>query len=137
MGYDKINLASLGEFFEDCSDMTDGTPDTTSSDGLLHQYFKCNAYVYQAMKLEDMISKICIAGRAAFTVEKGKLFVVQDKKVPYSVGAINQQNTISGTNSMSYEQSPSGIQVSFSDEDDGYDTNIIYAMSDGESTLIT
>lgn len=102
LGYDAINLPSVGELFEDCSDMTDGTPDATSADGLLHIPFNCNAYVYQSVKLEDMISKICTTARAAYVIENNKLFVVQDKSVPYSVGALNQQNVISGTNTMSY-----------------------------------
>ena len=44
----------------------------------------------------------------------------------------NQKNTLKSSYSISYGELPSGIQLSYPDEDDGYNTNQLYCMTDGE-----
>ena len=96
-------------------------------------YFTANAYVYQPEMLENILAKIAVAGRAVYTRNnKGRITVVMDKPEKYPVALINQQNTLKSTYSISFDELPSGLQIVFPDEADGYQQNNFYCMRDGE-----
>ena len=95
--------------------------------------FCANGYVYQKETLENVLAKIAVAGRAVFSKDsQGRIFVVMDKLDKYPVALINQQNTISTSCTIVYKEQPSGLQISYTDENDGYEKNIMYCMSDNE-----
>ncbi len=148
LSYDDYDMVSLIDMYNFCKDVTDGS--TYSEDGwhydengdevehsageIVHMKFSANAYLYENKKLEEIMALISIAGRSAYTRSKNnKLKFVVDKEEPYPVGLINQANTLSSSYSISYEEPPSGLMIPFKDENDGYQTNNLYAMMDGET----
>lgn len=144
--FDLISLARWSVFAED---VTDGSTYPTDGyhythDGVrvrhlagevVHVYFAANAYIYQAMKLETMLSHIAVAGRAGFTYDPkdNRIKIIVDKPEPYPVALINQQNTLESTYTISFQENPSGIQYTYPDENDGYNKNVLYCMADGEN----
>ncbi len=101
----------------------------------VHIYFAANAYIYSEEKLESLLAKIAVAGRSVITRDrKNRLTVVTDKPEKYPVALINQQNTLKSSYSISFEPLPSGLQIAFSDENDGYNQNNLYCMVDGEDS---
>jgi len=147
-GAGDFNMVSLAKWYKWAEDVTDKS--TYSSDGshydhdgrsvlhgkgeLVHMYFAANAYIYQEIMLEQMLAKIAVAGRAVYTRDsKNRLTVVIDKEEKYPVALINQQNTLKSTYTISFADNPSGMQITFPDENDGYIQNQIYCMADGES----
>lgn len=143
VGYDGINLAAIGEWAEKTIALTDGSTfdaDTVYNgvqyhkDDLIPVRMEANGYIYAATKLEDLLQKLAFCGRAAWYVdENGKISVIMDGPVDYTKGVINAQNCISSSNAFSYEEPPAGLYISFSDENDGYQTNQFYCWSDGNS----
>ena len=137
MGYDNIDMLSIQEWAESTIDVTDGS--TYAYDTAEHEKgeivkvsFTANGYIYQGQKLEDVIKKICIAGRAVYTYDDtGKLKVIMDKPVEYSKGVITAQTVISTNNTYNYEPLPAGLRISFNDENDGYEQNGLYCWNDG------
>jgi len=146
-GIGDFNMLSMSKWHSWAERVTDGS--TYASDGyhynhkgvrihhnkgdLVEVYFAANAYVYNQETLESIFANISIAGRSVYTKDnKGRITVVIDKPEKYPVALINQQNTLKSSYTISYAESPSGIQVSFPDEDDGYETNQLYCMADGE-----
>ena len=96
-------------------------------------FFTANAYIYNTDLLENIFAKIAIAGRAVYTRDrKGRLTVIMDKPEKYPVALINQQNTIKSSYTISFAELPSGLQIVFPDENDGYEQNNFYCMVDGE-----
>lgn len=143
-----FNMTALAEWFKWAEKVSDGS--TYNSDGfhythdgkrvshredeLVEMYYTANAYIYQAQTLESLLSKICIAGRAIYTRDqKNRITVVIDRPEKYPVALINQQNTLKSSYTLSFTENPSGLQINFSDENDGYNTNTIYCMADGEN----
>ena len=147
LGYRDLNLAALGEWYEFADDVTDGS--TYPSNGThydrwgriwihhegdtVHFEMTANAYVYQTALLEQMLANIATAGRAVITRDKqNRMTVIIDKPQKYPRGVINQRNTLKTSCSLSYTGLPSGLQVLFNDENDGYAQNQLYCMVDGE-----
>lgn len=147
LSYDDFDLHSLGELFTFCKAVKDGSiyKDTGfhyDHDGnkVLHEagdevetYYTANAYIYNTVKMEDLFSKLAIAGRSVYT-RKGmnKLTFIIDKPEDYPVGLINQMNTLSSSSVISYKDLPAGITISFNDENDGYRKNTVDIFKDGE-----
>lgn len=146
-GVGDFDMGSLATWYKWARDRTDGT--TYKYDGhhynrdgqdvphyagqLVHVFFSANAYIYQPEILENLFSNIAIAGQAVYTRDsRNRLRVVVDKKEDYPVALFNQKNILKSSHSISYAELPSGIQVTFPDEDDGYENNQIYRMVDGE-----
>lgn len=131
--YDSINMQSATEMYEFCEDVTDGTPDEKEEDGLKHFTYKCNGIVSQEVKLESLIQKILITGRANLKRdEENKYEFIIGKPVDYPIILLNQQNCISRSNTRSFQEVPSGLQINFVDETDNWGNNDIYIMDDGE-----
>ena len=143
-----LNMTALAKWYKESREVIDGSKYTSdgthynergeqvphSKDELVKVFFAANAYIYQPELLESMLSKITIAGRAVFTRDnKGRLTVIMDKKEEYPVALINQQNTIQSSYTISFADLPSGLQISFPDENDGYMQNDIFCMVDGET----
>ena len=143
-------LSSFAEWYEWAEDVTDGS--TYPSDGThydkeglpvihqkgepVHVRFSANAYIYKAETLEQMLSKIAVAGRSVYTKDQSNRFViVTDKPSRYPKALISQRNTIKSAYLISYNETPSGLQIVFPDENDGYTNNQIYCMADGEDNL--
>lgn len=143
IGYDKLNMLSLAEWYEKLEDITDGsTYDKAGSDefgwhekgDLVHYKFRANGYIYNAKKLEDILKNIAVCGRAVYTYdEAGRIKIVFDEKSDYPVGVINQMNSMTPSNTYSYSDLPAGLQFTFSDENDGYEKNTFYCWSDNNS----
>ena len=148
LSYDDYDLVSLAKVFEFCKSVKDGS--TYNSDGFHYDhngaevehhkgdevdiYFTANAYIFESTKFEDMLSALAIAARCVFTRSKSnKLTFIIDKEEPYPVALINQANTLSSSYTLSYADIPSGLMIPYKDENDGYETNIMYAMDDGET----
>lgn len=143
-----FNLSAIAKWNEELKELKDGSFYTTDGyhynergDRIRHLkgeevkiFFSANAYLYQSEVLENILAKISIAGRAVYTKDnKGRLTVVMDKPEKYPVALLNQQNTIKSSYSISFAELPSGIQLSFPDENDGYQQNQFYCMADGEN----
>lgn len=142
-GYDGINLLSIGDWALKTIALRDGTKANrtityrgqTYHDGdELPLYMEANGYVYSGIKLEDLLQKIALCGRAYWCAdENGKIKVIMDGPVDYTSGVINAQNCISSSNTFSYGELPAGYMISFSDENDGYETNQFYVWADGNN----
>lgn len=146
-GTGDFDLHSLSEWYEWAEDVTDGS--TYNSDGYhyehdgsytqhskgdtVHMYFTANAYLYKSQQLSAALSKIAIAGRSVYIRDHmNRIKVITDKKEPYPVAMITAQNTLKSSGTLSYSELPSGFQIPYNDEDDGYAQNTIYCMNDGE-----
>lgn len=103
------------------------------SDGLQHVRFECNGVLDKDVKLETLIQKILLTGRSYVKrSDDNKYEPLIGKPNPYPVNILNQRNTISKSNSKSFEETPCGFQVSLLDENDGYETIDFYVMDKGE-----
>lgn len=142
-GYDEFDMASIGEMFEFCKEVSDGSVysnNLTDKYGIAHKKgdlvkipFECNAYISKGIKLETLLSKIAITARGSYSINDSmQIATIVDKPVPYPIGMINQQNCYSSSHTMSYEQPYSGLMIKFQDENDDYDQNTLYCMFDGE-----
>ena len=144
-----FNLPSLAKWYTWAEDVTDGS--TYKNEGfhynhegeyvhhnegdLIHIYFAANAYLSKTGTVEQYLSKIAIAGRAVFTKDRnGRFTVVVDKEENFPVGVINQQNTIKTSCTISYQELPSGLQITYPDENDGYNSLPMYCMVDNEDS---
>lgn len=149
LSYKDYDLISLAKMFEFCESVKDGsTYNTTTykynSEGQyvidhikgipVNMKFTANAYIYNAEKLEDIIAKLCIAGRSVVTRNRNnQLTFIVDKPEPYHVALINQANTISSSYSLKYDDNVAGFMITYPDENDGYNQNTLYAMKDAET----
>ena len=143
LGYENVNLLSIGDWALKTRALKDGT---TANRNMVYNgvtYHKgdeiairmeANGYVYAGQKMEDLLQKLAFAGRAVWCAdENGRIKVVMDGPVDYPVGVINAQNCITSSNTFSYEELPAGYLISFSDENDGYETNQFYVWADGNN----
>mgnify|MGYP007069937093 CR=1 FL=1 len=132
--YENINKTALTDAYVYYEDFTDGTPDTTSDDGLKHFKFACNGVLFQERKLEDFLKNILLTARSALKRdEENKYEILISKPIDYPILLLNQQNVLSKSNNRTFEDVPSGLQVNFVDESDNYESNDIYIMDDGEN----
>ena len=142
-----FDLTAFAKWYEELKCVTDGS--TYPSNGYHYNekgervahskgeevvmFFSANAYIYQTEMLENMFSKLAIAGRAVYTKDrKGRFTVIMDKPENYPVALINQQNTLKSSYTISYAELPSGLQIVFQDENDGYEQHNLYCMVNGE-----
>lgn len=131
--YKDINLNALTEAYKFCEDLTDGTPDEDSEDGLKHFKLTCNGIITNEVKLESLCETILATGRCSLKRDdENKYEIVIGRKQDYPVMLLNQKNCLSKTNSRTFNDIPSGFQVNFVDESDNYTSNDIYIMNDGE-----
>ena len=143
MGYEDIDLLKMATAFNFNKDVTDGSTYTvaTTFNGesykkgdLAHVKYEANGYIYNSKKLEELLKDIAITCRSCWTYdERGKILLVPDMPTEIIKGVINQQNTLSGTNTYSYSELPAGLEFTFSDENDGYEQNNLYCWADGQS----
>lgn len=97
--------------------------------------FTANAYVTSTTTLENMLAQIAVAGRSVYTRDfKNRITIIIDKVEKFPAGLFNQQNIIKKQCALSYAELPSGLQMSFDDENDGYQQNLVYCMIDGEKS---
>ncbi|MCQ2081581.1 MAG: hypothetical protein MJZ11_07975 [Lachnospiraceae bacterium] len=131
LGYDKVHLLSTGEWFEDCQAVDDGAVDKNTNQPII-KFMACNAYIYQAVKFENLLSSIATSGRAGYTIDdNGRLVTVMDKPVPYPVGIFNNQNALSVSVAYDFKAPPSGIMLSFKNEANrNIDQNLPVMMDD-------
>lgn len=124
LGYNRSHLLSLGEWWEDCQDVYDGR---------YHVFMACNGYIYSAIKLEDLLAKISVTGRASYTLDdNGKLVAVMDKPVDYPVGMLNNQNALSTSITYDYKPAPSGFMINFKNQDNFNIDEAMPVMQNGE-----
>lgn len=142
-GYEDIDIISAIEAFEDCNVIKDGSvynKDTIDSDGSSHKKgeevaikYSANAWIYQQTKAETVLANILTAGRCMFARnEYNQIQFLFDKEEDFPTMIVNQQNCISSSVMYSYEETPSGLVMRYSDETDEFDTNTIYCMEDAE-----
>lgn len=141
MGYEDINTLAAGTAYEDTQALEDGSKFTeqTTYKGNIYKAgdaiavrMEANGYIYQSVKLEELLSKLAAAARASYTYDRGgKIKLVVDKPAPYYKDVINLQNSISSSNAFSYAELPAGLRIAFSDENDGYEQNSLYCWADG------
>ena len=129
--YNDVNMDSVSELYDFCSDVTDGTKDRDGK--ILHFKFTCNGCIASEVKFDNWLYQILLTGRSLLKRdEENRYEVVIGKPVDYPVGVINQQNIIAKSNSRSFAEEVSGYLVNFVDESDNYTQNSIYIMNDGE-----
>lgn len=134
MDYDAVNKDVMGELYEFCESVQDGTKDSNGKDATVK--YACNGYLFKGTKYEDLLSKVFATGRSVFTMDSvGKLMPVTDKPVDYPVGIINQSNCIKGSTAFTFDTLPSGLCCQYNNENDGYNEGLFYAMADGEDYL--
>lgn len=126
LGLPEYNKQSLVKWMEDKKMFG-------ASDGKLHIQYRCNGVVTSEVKLETLFSNILVTGRSSYKrSDNNKYEVLIGQKNPYPVNVINQRNCISKNNTRNFEETLSGLQVSYIDENDNYETNSFYVMDDGE-----
>lgn len=131
MGEDRVHQLAMGEWHDKASDVVDGSKDKSGEP--VHMFMSCNAYIYSAQKLEDILSKIAVSGRAGYTLDdNGKLVAVMDAEVPYPEGVLNNQNAIATSIVYDFKPAPSGYLVTFNNEDNFGIAESIPVMLDGE-----
>lgn len=143
LGYEDLNILSFIDLYNFCEAVIDGstyTVDTNDEFGshLAGDYmvtrFEANGYIYQGVKLEELINKLCICGRSIFTYDRySRIRIIIDQQNDYPKGVISQQNCISGNNIYTWAEKPAGFQFQFNDENDGYETNSFYCWADHNS----
>ena len=143
IGLEDLNVVALSEWAEKSAAVNDGTTAPMAMDYNGHHYnegdlipvrYEANAYIYQGVKIEDLLQKLAFCGRAAWVIdEAGQVKFIMDAPVDYTKGAINAQNCISSSNSFNYEEPPAGLFITFHDENDGYENNSFYVWTDGNS----
>ena len=103
------------------------------SDNLQHVKFECNGVIVKDTKLENLLQKILVTGRASLKrSDENKFEPLIGRPNPYPVTILNQRTCISKSNVRSYQEPPSGFLVSCIDEDDNYSQNDFYVMAKGE-----
>lgn len=113
-----IDLAGMGAWYSFCA-----------SKG-----FTCDGVLTSQKVLRDFLSAILYTGRAQFILKDGRYSPFVDKPITsLPVTVLNQQNTMSATNSKAFDELPNGLRITFIDETDGYSINEIYVMYDGFS----
>jgi len=131
--YDCLNMYALTEAYKFYEDVTDGTPDSSSADGLKHITFNCNGVVEAEVKLETLMQKILLTGRSSYRRDDANKYeVIVGKKCDYPVVLFNQKNVLSISNNRTFDETTSGVCVNFIDETDNYSQNSLYIMADGE-----
>ena len=143
LGYKEINILSISDWAEKTLAVTDGSTFDypTVYNGVQYQTgdlipvrMEANGYIFQGMKLEDLLQQIAFTGRAMWCIDdNGKVKVIMDAPVDYTVGVVNAQNVVSSSNNFSYEKAPAGLLISYNDENDGYAVNQFYCWGDGNS----
>lgn len=132
--YDDINLESATELYNFCKDVTDGTPDDTSPDKLLHIKYSCNGVISEEKKIEDTIVSFLLTARSVLTRDEyNRYSFLIAKPANYPVAILNNQNVLMKSNTRLFTENPSGLQTTFPDEKDDYTTNPLYIMDKGES----
>jgi len=148
LSYEDFDLNALGKVYEFCEEVVDGSKYNSSGyhydkKGMqvyhkkgqkVKMFFTANAYIYKESKLEEVFRRLCLAARCVYTrTRNNRLTFIIDKPEKYHVALINQANTISSSYVLSYNEVPAGLLIPFSDEEDGYETNTLYCMKDGET----
>jgi len=136
-GYKDINLLSVGEWWEDCQAVEDGS--TYDYNDGVHKTgdtvvvkYEANGYITASQKKESLLKDIAATGRSVFTYdEAGRIKVVMDKPVDYAEGVINSQNCIEESHAYSFADIPPGLRIAYSDENDGYEQGSMYCWADG------
>lgn len=147
-GIGDINLNAFKNWYNWAEDVTDGSTFPTDSyhynangervshkkGDTVHIKFAANAYIYQQEKLDSVLAKIAVAGRGVwFRDSKSRITVAVDKPEKYPVGLINQQTVLQSSYSIVFDNPTSGIQLTYPDENDGYEKNTLYCLADGET----
>ncbi|MBO7123184.1 MAG: hypothetical protein J6V90_07900 [Treponema sp.] len=147
LGYEDLNLDSFSDMYDFCKsvydDSTYPTDEVVVNDDMSKEVYNykdpirikytCNACVTNSIKVETLLQKCLATGRALYVRdENNRIKVVVDKPRDYPVMLINQQNVISGTNTISYDALPAGLQFNYEDETDGFIGHALYVMNDGE-----
>lgn len=129
-GYDEIDTLSVADWNEDIKHLSDGYKDDDGN--LTYIRMESNGYIYEGVKLSELLKSIAMTGRAIFTYDElGKIKVIMDKETDYPDGTLNSQNIEDITVQFNYAEPPAGLRISFSDENDGYTQNSLYCWSDG------
>lgn len=129
-GYDEIDTLSVADWNEDIKHLSDGYKDDDGN--LTYIRMEANGYIYEGIKLSELLKSIAVTGRAVFTYDEfGKIKVIMDKETDYPDGTLNSQNIEDITVQFNYAEPPAGLRISFSDENDGYTQNSLYCWSDG------
>lgn len=129
-GYDEIDTLSVADWNEDIKHLSDGYKDDDGN--LTYIRMEANGYIYEGVKLSELLKSIAMTGRAVFTYDEfGKIKVIMDKETDYPDGTLNSQNIEDITVQFNYAEPPAGLRISFSDENDGYTQNSLYCWSDG------
>lgn len=131
--YTDFDMNSVSKLYKFCEDVVDGRPDEKSPDGLKHIPYHCDGILSSEQKLSTVLTQILITGRSVLSYDnKGCFRVIVDEPKKYPELVLSQQNCISSSNSKNLDDSISGFNMTFIDEDDGYDTNTLGVMADGE-----
>lgn len=106
---------------------------TSESDNLQHVKFECNGVITENIKLETLLPKIFVTGRAYVKrSDDNKYEPLIGRPNPYPVTVLNQRNCLSKSNTKTFAELPCGFQVSMVDAEDNYTTNDFYVMNKGE-----
>ena len=132
LGYEDVNLLSMAVWHDNSIAVIDGST-YPGTNNIAEIFMECNGYVYSKLKLEDLLSKIAVSGRAGYTRgDDGKLVAVMDCPVPYPKGILNNQNALSVTISYNFLPAPSGVLMNFKNaENFGIDEGLM-VMNDDE-----
>lgn len=113
----KIDYDGFGELYEFCE----------------AKGYTCNGVLTTTQKEDDLIDKILSTSRSQKTTKDGKYSPLIDNERLYPITIINQQNTISCSNTKEFNVLPDGLRLTFIDEADGYQKNELRVLYDGKS----
>lgn len=95
--------------------------------------YTCNGVLTTTQKEDDLIDKLLSTCRSQKITKDGKYSPLIDNERLYPITIINQQNTISCSNTKEFNVLPDGLRVTFIDEADGYQKNELRVLYDGKS----
>lgn len=132
---DIMRLAGINEFFkQQFIKYLEDKNSFAAADGKLHIQYNCNGVIGSQIKLETLLYNILVTGRCSIRRgENNKYEPLIGRGGRYPVTVINQRNCLAMSNSRNFEDTVSGFNVTYIDENDNYEQNNIYVMDDGES----
>lgn len=106
--------------------------DIGGSDGGLS--YKCNLYLTSQQKSAQLLQTILYAGRAFwFYDEMGRIEIHNDKPLTTPVLMITDENSLSSSNTRTFERGIAGYHITYNDEENSGQQGEIYVLRNGQT----
>lgn len=123
--FGSFNMLALKEAYLYTNDISVG------GKGLKYMY---NKYIYQQAKVQSHLSSILSAARAYwFYDEAGRIEIHNDKPLSNPVLLLTDENTMSASNTRTFQKTIAGYHTTFQDEANGGETGELYVLRNGQT----